>query len=153
LLAECQILDQGPDRNRRQRKLLAVVVAILIAPMVAALSSGPASAQANPPSGVGSLNDYMHQNGDGPSGTGVPPPAYRPQPAPPQSVFPQTVTSQEWNRYADPDSARNALIGTAVIGALVVGMLALQQQHARQAEPRARKRLHAHRPAHAQEVE
>ena len=122
---------------------------MLIAPMVAALPSAPACAQAGVPAGVGSLDDYLRQEGDGPSSTGVPPPAYQSQPVQPRSGFPQGVPSQEWNyRYPDPNTARNALIGAAVVGALVVGILALQQHESHQAEPRARKRYYARRRAY-----
>lgn len=142
---------RGQRSNHQRRELLAVVLAILIAPMVAALPIAPAFAQTSVPHGVGSLDDYMHQEGDGPSSTGVPPPAYRPYPSPlpPRSGFPQGVPSQEWNyQSADPNSARNALIGAAVVGALVVGMWALQQHQTPQVERRARKRSYARRRAY-----
>jgi hypothetical protein len=140
LRADRQISVHGVDRNRRQGRLLGVILAILIAPIVAALPIAPACAQANLPP-IGSLNDYLRQGNDGPSSTRVPP-----QPAPPQSAFPQSVPSQEWNyRNADPNSQRNALIGAAVVGALVVGIWALQQHEMHQSETRARKRFYARR--------
>jgi hypothetical protein len=100
-------------------------------------------AQANLPSGVGSLDDYMRQNNDGPSGAAVPQPGYSPQAVPPQSNYPQGVPSQEWNYgYADPNSQRTALIGAAVVGALAVGLWAWQQheqqQNLRYGHPRRR---------------
>ncbi|HWJ41436.1 MAG TPA: hypothetical protein VNT29_09890, partial [Candidatus Limnocylindrales bacterium] len=108
-------------------------------------------AQANLPSGVGSLNDYMSQQGDGPSGAAVPQPGYSPQPIPPQSYYPQGVPSREWNNpYADPNAARSALIGAAVVGALAVGMWAWQQHEIHQAQQPvqpARRRFHSHRRA------
>ena len=103
-------------------------------------------AQSTPPS-VGSVDDYMHQNGDGPSA--VPPPGYSPQAIPPQNYYPQGVPSREWNNgYADPNTQRSALIGAAVVGALAVGLWAWQQhqlQQSRQYVP-PRKR-HNRRPA------
>ena len=107
-------------------------------------------AQANLPSGVGSLNDYMSQQGDGPSASAVPPQGYSPQPIPPQSYYPQGVPSREWNNpYADPNAARSALIGAAVVGALAVGMWAWQQHeiHQAQQQPPPRRRFHPHRRA------
>ena len=70
----------------------------------------------------GSVNDYMHQDGDGPSSSAVPPQGYSPQAVPPQNYYPQGpqsyypqgsqgyyprgVPSQEWNNgYADPNAA------------------------------------------------
>jgi hypothetical protein len=106
-------------------------------------------AQADLPSGIGSLNDYMHQGGDGPSSGAVPPPAYSPQAAPPPSFYPQTVPSQEWNnQYLNPDAARDALIGAAVVGALTVGLWAYQQHEMHQAQQRARKRFYVPRRAY-----
>src|SRR6266851_4307914 len=85
-------------------------------------------AQANVPPGVGSLNDYMSQQGDGPSRSAVPSQGYSPQAIPPQNYYPQGVPSQEWNNpYVDPNAARSALIGAAVVGAIAVGMWAWQQ--------------------------
>jgi hypothetical protein len=108
-------------------------------------------AQANLPSGVGSLNDYMHQSGDGPSTSAAPPPAYSPQPIPPQNYYyPQRVPPpQEWNYgYADPNAQRSALIGAAVVGAIAVGLWAWQQHEIQQSQrnvpPRKR---HYRRPA------
>lgn len=100
-------------------------------------------AEANPP-GIGSVDDYMRQDNDGPSSAGVPPQRYS-MPAP----QPQTVPPQEWNyRYADPNGARNALIGAAVVGAVAVGLWALQQHELHQAQRRARRRYYAERPAY-----
>jgi hypothetical protein len=108
-------------------------------------------AQANLPPGVGGLDDYMHQSNDGPSGAAVPPQGYSPQPIPPQSYYPQGVPSREWNNpYADPNAARSALIGAAVVGALAVGMWAWQQHEIHQAQQPvqpARRRFHSHRRA------
>jgi hypothetical protein len=152
LRANRQIRDQVPNRYSQHRRLLAVVLAILIAPMVVALPIAPGFAEtpsADLPPGVGSLNDYMRQSGDGPSSTGVPPPAYQPYQwqAPPQNNFPQGVPPQENYRYADPNSARNALVGAAVVGALVVRIWALQEHEMHQADRRARKRFYAQRRA------
>jgi hypothetical protein len=90
-------------------------------------------AQADIPSGVGSLNDYMSQSGDGPSTSAVPPQGYSPQPIPPGNYYPQGVPSREWNNgYVDPNTQRSALIGAAVVGALAVGLWAWQQHEAQQ---------------------
>lgn len=90
-------------------------------------------AQAEVPSGVGSLNDYMSQSGDGPSTSAVPPQGYSPQPIPPGNYYPQGVPSREWNNgYVDPNTQRSALIGAAVVGALAVGLWAWQQHEAQQ---------------------
>lgn len=90
-------------------------------------------AQADIPSGVGSLNDYMSQSGDGPSTSALPPQGYSPQPIPPGNYYPQGVPSREWNNgYVDPNTQRSALIGAAVVGALAVGLWAWQQHEAQQ---------------------
>ncbi|MGA6972066.1 MAG: hypothetical protein WBY93_10590 [Candidatus Binatus sp.] len=134
-----------------RRKLRIVVLAIVLAPMVAALTVASALAQANPPS-IGSVDDYMHQDNDGPS-AGVPPQAQgygSPQGyGPPQGYGSPGVASQEWNnQYADPNAARTALIGAAVVGAVALGMWAYQQHEMHQAQRRARKRLYTERPAY-----
>jgi hypothetical protein len=106
-------------------------------------------AQANLPPGVGSLNDYMSQSGDGPSTSAVPPQRYSPQLSPPRNYYPQGVPSQEWNNpYVDPNTQRSALIGAAVVGALAVGLWAWQQHELQQSRTyvRPRKR-HSRRPA------
>jgi hypothetical protein len=153
---------------RERRKLRTSVLAMLIAltiPIAPAFanfspefgntaSSAEANrpiqlAQASDPAGVGSLNDYMHQSNDGPSGAPVPQPGYSPQAIPPRSYYPQGVPSQEWNNpYADPNAARSALIGAAVVGALAVGMWAWQQHQIQQAQrpvQSPRRRFHSHR--------
>jgi hypothetical protein len=106
-------------------------------------------AQANLPSGVGSLDDYVRQNNDGPSGAAVPQPGYSSQAIPPQSYYPQGVPSQERNYgYADPNSQRTALIGAAVVGALAVGLWAWQQHQQQQNLSYARaRRRHARQHA------
>lgn len=111
-------------------------------------------AQANLPS-VGSVDDYMHQDGDGPSTSAVPPSGYSPQAIPPQKYYPQGVPSQEWNNgYVDPNAQRSALIGAAVVGALAVGLWAWQQHELQQSRryvpPRKR---HNRRPAFDNQVE
>jgi hypothetical protein len=96
---------------------------------------------------VGSVDDYMHQDGDGPPSAGVPSNPYSQQAVRPPS--PQGMPQQEWNyRYADPDAARTALIGAAVVGALAVGMWALQQNELHQAQRHSRRRAYANRPAY-----
>jgi hypothetical protein len=123
-------------------------------------SSGEANppiqlAQADLPSGVGSLNDYMSQQGDGPSTSAVPPPGYSPQPIPPQNYYPQGVPSQEWNnQYVDPNTQRSALIGAAVVGALAVGLWAWQQHEAQQNRRYVpARRRHSRRPAFDNQIE
>ena len=120
-------------------------------PSPARVNSPVQLAQANVPPGVGSLNDYMSQSGDGPSTSAVPAPGYSPQPIPPQNYYPQGVPSQEWNnQYADPDTQRSALIGAAVVGALAVGLWAWQQHQLQQSQSRPSvppRRRHNRRPA------
>jgi hypothetical protein len=158
-----------------RQKLSTFVLAMLVVLTVCAMSTTPAFAdlspdfvaarpstedspiqlaQANLPS-VGSLDDYMHQDGDGPSTSAVPPPRYSPQAIPPQNYYPQGVPSQEWNNhYVDPNTQRSALIGAAVVGALAVGLWAWQQHEAQQSRryvpPRRR---HSRRPAFDNQVE
>jgi len=122
-------------------------------------------AQANLPA-IGGVNDYMHQDGDGPSSSAVPPSqssypqgpqSYYPQG--PQGYYPQGVPSQEWNNgYANPNSARNALIGAAVVGALAVGLWAYQQHaihlaQTQQAQQPVRRRFHPQHRAHNNQIE
>jgi hypothetical protein len=146
-------------------KLRRFVLAMLISLTVCAMSTTPAFAdpspaeasppiqlaQANIPPGVGSLNDYMSQSGDGPSTSAVPPQGYSTQPIPPQNYYPQGVPSQEWNnQYVDPNTQRSALIGAAVVGALAVGLWAWQQHEAKQSQSRRdvpARRRHNRRPA------
>jgi hypothetical protein len=162
--------DQCADR---WRVLCALVIALLIAPAVTAFVDAPAFAEVSPvfgnaaasakvddpriqlaeanlPPGVGSLNDYMRQgneNGGG-SRAGVPPQAYSPPATPPLSISPLGIPAQEWNRYADPNAERSALIGAAVVGALAVGLWAWQQHEMHQARRRVPKRFYTRRPAY-----
>jgi hypothetical protein len=71
------------------------------------------------------------------------------------NISPQGVPSQEWNNYgyADPNAARSALIGAAVVGAVAVGLWAWQQHEAHQAQPRTHKRFHPQRRADANSIE
>ncbi len=136
-----------------RRKIRAILIAILTALLGAAVASTPAFADFSPAfdstttstkvgqpiqlaeANIGSVDDYMHQSGDGPSGTAVPAPGYSPQPSPPPGYYPQTVPPPEYgNSYADPNAARSALIGAAVVGALAVGLWAWQQHEIRQAQ-------------------
>ena len=153
-----------------RRKIRAILIAMLTALLAAAVGITPAFADFSPGFGstaastsvrapiqlaeanVGGIDDYMHQSGDGPSGTAVPAPGYSPQPAPPQGYYPQTAPPPEYgNSYADPNAARSALIGAAVVGALAVGLWAWQQHEIRQAQAPAptpaRRRFHSHRRA------
>jgi len=152
-----------------RRVLLVFVIALLIVPVATtlldtfafadispAIGNPPVSAKANDSriqmadaNSLGSVDDYMHQDGDGPPSAGVPSNPYSQQAMPPPSGWPQGVPQQEWNyRYADPDAARTALIGAAVVGALAVGMWALQQNELHQAQRHVRKRAYANRPAY-----
>lgn len=106
-------------------------------------------AQADIPKGVGSVSDYMHQAGDGPSSAAVsqPPQSFYPQA--PQGFSPQGIPSQEWNyQYANPKISRDALIGTAIVGALTVGLWAYQQHEMHQAQQRALRGFNPQRRAY-----
>jgi hypothetical protein len=131
-------------------------------------------AQANLPS-LGGVDDYMHQDGDGPSNAAVPPNGYSsgsvppqnsyPQnsqgfyPQGPQNFYPQGAPSQEWDYgSADPNAGRNALIGAAVVGALAVGLWAYQQHEMhqtqiQQAQQPVRRRFNSQHRAHNREIE
>ena len=108
-------------------------------------------AQANLPA-LGSVDDYMHQDGDGPSATAPPQgyQQYQPQAGSPaglcirKAVPPQS----QWNYgETDPGAERSALIGAAVVGAVAVGLWAWQQHEMHQAQLRARKRYYSHQRA------
>jgi hypothetical protein len=106
-------------------------------------------AQADLPKGVGSVSDYMHQAGDGPSTTAASQPPQSFYPPAPQGFGPQGIPSQEWNyQYANPKLSRDALIGTAVVGALAVGLWAYQQHEMHQAQQRAPHRFNPRRRAY-----
>ena len=156
--------DQKISERRNLREFVIATIALIVAaapatPAFAQLSPEFANtvasaphvqlAQASVPPGVGSLNDYMHQSGDGPSGTAVPAPGYSPQPAPPLGYYPQTVPRPEYgDPYADPNAARSALIGAAVVGAIALGLWAWQQHEIRQAQQQpAPRRFHSDRRA------
>ena len=149
-----------------RRKIRAVLIAMLTALLGAAVAGTPAFADFSPQSGtaaastsapiqlaeanVGSVDDYMHQSDDGPSGSAVPAPGYSPQGAPPQGYYSQPMPPPEWNNsYADPNAARTALIGAAVVGAIAVGMWAWQQHATQQAQSPAPapRRFRSHRRA------
>ena len=167
-----EIREQRADIGRR-RVLLVFAIALLIAPVAAGLRDTVAFADFSPEVGnpplsaevddqsirvaeanlpaVGSVDDYMRQDDDGPPSAGVPPNGYSQPAMPPPSASRQGIPQQEWGyRYPDPDAARTALIGAAVVGALAVGMWALQQHELHQAQARqhARKRASADRPAY-----
>ena len=105
-------------------------------------------AQANLPA-LGGVDDYMHQDGDGPSAS-TPPQGYQqyqPQAGPPPGMYPQGPQTQ-WNYgETDPGAERSALIGAAVVGAVAVGLWAWQQHEMHQAQLRARKRYYSHQRA------
>ena len=106
-------------------------------------------AQADLPKGVGSVSDYMHQAGDGPSTAAVSQPPQSFYPPAPQSFSPQGIPSQEWDyQYANPKIGRDALIGTAIVGALTVGLWAYQQHEMHQAQQRAPRRFNPRRRAY-----
>jgi hypothetical protein len=164
--AQQEIRDQRANCGR-PRVLLVFLVALLTIPVATALwdtlafadispvlANPPVSAEVDNPriqmaeANLGGVDDYMHQDGDGPPSAGVPSNPYSQQAVPPPS--PQGMPQQEWNnyRYADPDAARTALIGAAVVGALAVGMWALQQNELQQAQRHSRRRAYADRPAY-----
>ncbi len=174
LRAPQKIRDRRSDNGHRGI-LCALALTILIAPSIDATAFAEVSpefgntaanaevddspiqlAEANLPP-LGSVDDYMHQDNDGPApGASVPPQAYQPQPMPPQQGFsPQGVPPQEWNNYgyADPNAERSALIGAAVVGAVAVGLWAWQQHEMQQAEQRARKRSYPQRRSYADQIE
>lgn len=100
-------------------------------------------AQANMPP-VGSLDDYVREGNEqaGGSPAATPPQAYQqqyqPQAMPPQGYPPQGPPPQDGNNgYTDPNAARSALIGAAVVGAVAVGMWAWQQHEIHQAQRHA----------------
>jgi hypothetical protein len=151
-----------------RRKIRAILIATLTALLAAAVGITPAFADFSPAfdttaastrvgapielaeANLGGIDDYMHQSGDGPSGIAVPPPGYSPQPVPPQGYYSQTAPPPEYgNSYADPNAARSALIGAAVVGAIAVGLWAWQQHEIRQAQSPApaQRRFHPHRRA------
>ena len=158
-----------------RRKIRAVLIAMLTALFGAAIASTYAFADFSPQfdtttastrvsaplqlaeANVGGIDDYMHQSDDGPSGTAVPAPGYapyQPQAAPPQGYYSQPAPQPEWNNaYADPNAARSALIGAAVVGALAVGLWAWQQHATQQGQQPARiqqptsRRFRSHRRA------
>jgi hypothetical protein len=106
-------------------------------------------AQANLPA-LGGVDDYMHQDGDGPSAS-TPPQGYQqyqPQAGPPPGMYPQGGPQTQWNYgETDPGAERSALIGAAVVGAVALGMWAWQQHEMNQAQLRARKRYYSHQRA------
>lgn len=106
-------------------------------------------AQANLPA-LGSVDDYMHQDGDGPSASAPPQgyQQYQPQAGPPPGMYPQGGPQPQWNYgETDPGAERSALIGAAVVGAVAVGLWAWQQHEMHQAQRRARKRYYSHQRA------
>ena len=149
-----------------RRKIRAVLIAVLTALLAAAAGITPAFANFSPgfdstaasggapiqlaEANIGSVDDYMHQSDDGPSGSAVPAPGYSRQPGPPQGYYSQPVQPPEYgNPYPDPNTARSALIGAAVVGALAVGLWAWQQHEIRQAQSPApaSRRFRSHRRA------
>jgi hypothetical protein len=107
-------------------------------------------AQANLPA-LGSVDDYMHQDSDGPSATAPPQgyQQYQPQAGLPPGMYPQGGPPQSQWSYGetDPGAERSALIGAAVVGAVAVGLWAWQQHEMHQAQLRARKRYYSHQRA------
>ena len=127
-----------------------------VSPEIGSTSAGvqdnsPAQfAQANLPA-LGGVDDYMHQDGDGPSAS-TPPQGYQqyqPQAGPPPGMYSQGGPPRQlWNYgETDPNAERSALIGAAVVGAVAVGLWAWQQHEMHQAQLRARKRYYSHQRA------
>ena len=137
------------QKVKNHRALLVFAIAILIVELATALLIAPAFA-ADLPSGVGSLDDYMHQSGDGPatapSSPAYSPPSYSPQYAPPRAYAPEPSLAEEWNN-SDPNTRRNLLIGAAVVGAVALGLWAYQHHEQYQAR-HARRRFYGRRPAY-----
>lgn len=142
-------MHQICDRQYFCRLVLATLIALTVWAMPTAcafadlspeISGSTVSAEVNPPiqlaeANLGSVDDYMHQDGDGPSTSAVPPQGYSSQPIPPQNYYPQGAPPPEWNnRYVDPNTERSALIGAAVVGALAVGLWAWQQHELQQSQ-------------------
>jgi hypothetical protein len=141
--------DQICDRQKFCASALATLIALTVWAMPTArafadlspeFSDSTVSAEANPSlqlaeANLGSVDDYMHQDGDGPSTSAVPSQGYSSQPIPPQNYYPQGAPPPEWNNgYANPDTERSALIGAAVVGALAVGLWAWQQHELQQSQ-------------------
>lgn len=138
------------QKIKNRRGLLALAIAILTIQILTALLIAPAfAAPTDLPNGVGSLNDYMHQSGDGPatapSSPAYSPPSYSPQYTPPRSYAAEPSLAQEWNN-ADPNTRRNLLIGAAVVGAVALGVWAYQQHELYQAR-HVHRRFYGRRPA------
>jgi len=137
------------------RTLVAFAIAILTIALGTALLIAPAFADVPPPefagystatqvggdrpiqlaqsdsSGIGGIDDYMHQSGDGPAAPSSPaysPPSY----SPPRGYAPEPSLAQEWNN-TDPNTRRDLLIGAAVVGAVALGVWAYQQHEQYQA--------------------
>ncbi len=177
---------RAPQKIRYRRSdnghrgiLCALTLVILIAPSIVATAfaevspefgNAAANAEADDPHiqlaaanlpPLGGVDDYMHQDGDGPApGAGVPPQGYQPQPYQPQPIpqqgyYGQGVPPQEWNNYgyADPNAARSALIGAAVVGAVAVGLWAWQQHQMNQAQRPAPKRSYPQQRSWANSIE
>lgn len=157
-------LHQICDRQKFCTLLLATLMALTVwarptslvfADLSPEFSGSTASLEASPPiqlaeANLGSVDDYMHQDGDGPSTSAVPPQGYSSQPIPPQNYYPQGAPPPEWNnRYVDPNTERSALIGAAVVGALAVGLWAWQQHQLQQSQSQVYvpPRRHHHRRA------
>ncbi len=104
-------LHQICDRQKFCTLLLATLMALTVwarptslvfADLSPEFSGSTASLEASPPiqlaeANLGSVDDYMHQDGDGPSTSAVPPQGYSSQPIPPQNYYPQGAPPPEWN--------------------------------------------------------
>lgn len=131
------------QKIKNYRGLLAFAVAILTVQLLTGLLIAPAFA-ADLPRGVGSIDDYMHQSGDGPatapSWPGYSSPSHSPQYVPPRSYAAEPSLAQVWNN-TDPKTRRDLLIGAAVVGAVALGVWAYQQHEQYQGR-RARRRFY-----------
>jgi hypothetical protein len=132
-----------------------LVAILLLVPAFADASPGYADAQiGNEPiqlaqvdlPQIGSVDDYLHQKGDGPAANQSSP-RYSPQSLPQRGYATQALPPPEWNNRfgADPNAQRNLLIGAAVVGAIAVGLWAYQQHQIRQAQRRSPKRFYGRR--------
>jgi hypothetical protein len=170
--ARKKIWEHLTELISHHRFLFAFVIAMLAVELATALLIVPAFADASPGFGrygvadtqvgdepiqlaqaklppIGSIDDYMHQSGDGPP-TSPASPAYssRSVPTPGYGYRPQQPLAQEWkNLNSNPNAQRDLLIGAAVVGAIAVGMWAYQQHEQYQARRHFRRRFYGPRPA------
>lgn len=146
--------------------LLAFVITMLAIQLLTALVIAPAFADISPDFGgyaaithidnkpiqlaeanlppIGSIDDYMHQSGDGPPAS-PPSPTYSPRGVTP-GYAPQGSPEQELNNvFSNPNARRDLLIGAAVVGGIGIGMWAYHQHEQYEAQRHFRRRFHGRR--------